>query len=115
MNRYGKVIKNQTVISNKREVTSIICRLFKGGNQIDLKTPLSFPLLAEGVVTGAIILFEDYYSGVILYIGVNKIDTKGKRHSSKVPITNTSVWRILEEGEQIVLSNSTSHKNPDNN
>ena len=94
---------------------SIICRLFKGGNQIDLKTPLSFPLLAEGVITGAIILFEDYYSGVILYSGVNKINTKGKRHSSKVPITNKSVWRILEEGEQIVLSNSTSHKNPDNN
>ena len=94
---------------------SIICRLFKGGNQIDLKTPLTFPILAEGVITGAIILFEDYYSGVSLHNGVNEIYTKGKRHSSKVPITNTSVWRILEEGEQIVLSNSTSHKNPDNN
>ena len=90
----------------------IICRLFKGDNQIDLKTPLSFPLLAEGVITGAIILFEDYYSGVTLYSGVNKIDTKGKRHSSKVPITNASVWRILEEGEQVVLSNNASHKNP---
>ena len=113
MNRCGKAIKNQTVISNKREVMSIICRLFKGGNQIDLKTPLTFPILAEGVITGAIILFEDYYSGVILYSGVNKIDTKGKRHSSKVPITNTSVWRILEEGEQVVLNNNASHKKPD--
>ena len=94
---------------------SIICRLFKGSNQIDLKTPLSFPLLAEGVITGAIILFEDYYSGVILYSGVNKIDTKGTLHSSKVPITNTSVWRILEEGEQVVLNNNANHKNPDNN
>ena len=94
---------------------SIICRLFKGGNQIDLKTPLTFPILAEGVITGAIILFEDYYSGVILYSGVNKINTKGKRHFSKVPITNTSVWRILEEGEQVVLSNNASHKKPDNN
>ena len=94
---------------------SIICRLFKGSNQIDLKTPLSFPLLAEGVITGAIILFEDYYSGVMLYSGVNKIDTKGKRHFSKVPITDTSVWRILEEGEQVVLNNRASHKNPDNN
>ena len=91
---------------------SIICRLFKGGNQIDLKTPLTFPILAEGVVTGAIILFEDYYSGVTLYSGVNKIDTKGKRHFSKVPITNTSVWRILEEGEQFILSNNVSHKKP---
>ena len=115
MNRYGKAIKNQTVISNRREAMSIICRLFKGGNQIDLKTPLSFPLLAEGVITGAIILFEDYYSGVTLYSGVNKINTKGKRHFSKVPITNTSVWRILEEGEQVVLNNNASHKNPDNN
>ena len=91
---------------------SMVCRLFKGGNQIDLKTPLTFPILAEGVVTGAIILFEDYYSGVSLYNGVNEIDTKSKRHSSKVPITNTSVWRILEEGEQVVLSNNTSHKKP---
>lgn len=91
---------------------SIICRLFKGGNQIDLKTPLIFPILAEGVITGAIILFEDYYSGVLLHNGVNEIGTKGKRHSSKVPITNTSVWRILEEGEQIVLSNNASHKKP---
>ena len=91
---------------------SIICRLFKGGDQIDLKTPLPFPLLAEGVITGAIILFEDYYSGVSLYSGVNKIDTKGKRHSSKVPITDASVWRILEEGEQVALNNNTSHKNP---
>ena len=91
---------------------SIICRLFKGGNQIDLKTPLTFPILAEGVITGAIILFEDYYSGVLLHNGVNEIGTKGKRHSSKVPITNTSVWRILEEGEQIVLSNNASHKKP---
>ena len=115
MNRCGKAIKNQTVISNRREAMSIICRLFKGGNQIDLKTPLSFPLLAEGVITGAIILFEDYYSGVTLYSGVNKINTKGKRHFSKVPITNTSVWRILEEGEQVVLNNNASHKNPDNN
>ena len=115
MNRCGKAIKNQTVISNKGEVMSIICRLFKGGNQIDIKTPLSFPLLAEGVITGAIILFEDYYSGVILYSGVNKINTKGKRHFSKVPIANTSVWRILEEGEQVVLNNNASHKKPDNN
>ena len=91
---------------------SILCRLFKGGNQIDLKTPLTFPVLAEGVVTGAIILFEDYYSGVVLYSGVNKIDTKGKRHFSKVPITNTSVWRILEEGEQFILSNNASNKKP---
>ena len=105
MNRCGKAIKNQTVISNRREVMSIICRLFKGGNQIDLKTPLSFPLLAEGVITGAIILFEDYYSGVTLYGGVNKIDTKGKRHSSKVPITDTSVWRIIGDDEYITLSN----------
>ena len=94
---------------------SILCRLFKGGNQIDLKTPLTFPILAEGVITGAIILFEDYYSGVMLYGGVNKIDTKGKRHSSKVPITNTSVWRILEGGEQVVLNNNVINKNPDNN
>ena len=94
---------------------SIICRLFKVGNQIDLKTPLTFPILAEGVVTGAIILFEDCYSGVILYSGVNKINTKGKRHFSKVPITNTSVWRILEEGEQVVLNNNANHKKPDNN
>ncbi len=77
-----------------------------------LKHPLSFPLLAEGVTTGAIILFEDYYSGVTLYSGVNKIDTKGKRHSSKVPITDTSVWRILEEGEQVVLNNNANHKKP---
>ena len=91
---------------------SIICRLFKGGNQIDLITPLTFPILAEGVITGAIILFEDYYSGVSLYNGVNEIGTKGKRHSSKVPITNTSVWRILEEGEQVVLNNNASHKKP---
>ena len=91
---------------------SIICRLFKGGNQIDLKTPLTFPILAEGVITGAIILFEDYYSGVSLCNGVNEVGTKGKRHSSKVPITNTSVWRILEEGEQVVLNNNASHKKP---
>ena len=91
---------------------SIFCRLFKGGNQIDLKTPLSFPLLAEGVITGAIILFEDYYSGVSLHNGVPEIGTKGKRHPSKVPITNTSVWRILEEGEQVVLNNNANHKNP---
>ncbi len=77
-----------------------------------LKHPLSFPLLAEGVTTGAIILFEDYYSGVILYSGVSKIYTKGERHSSKVPITNTSVWRILEEGEQVVLNNNANHKKP---
>ena len=57
-------------------------------------------------------MFEDYYSGVTLYSGVNKIDTKGKRHSSKVPITDTSVWRILEEGEQVVLNNNANHKNP---
>ena len=100
------------MISNKRELMSIICRLFKGGNQIDLKTPLTFPILAEGVITGAIILFEDYYSGVSLHNGVNEIDTKGKRHSSKVPITNTTVWRILEEGEQVVLSNNASRKKP---
>ena len=84
---------------------SIICRLFKGGNQIDLKTPLTLPILAEGVITGAIILFEDYYSGVSLHNGVNEIDTKGKRHSSKVPITDTSVWRIICDDEYITLSN----------
>ena len=86
---------------------------FRNNVEKELKEPLTFPVLAEGVVTGAIVYFEDYYSGVTLYSGVNKIDTKGKRHSSKVPITDTSVWRILEEGEQVVLNNNVNHKKPD--
>lgn len=89
---------------------SIICRLFKGGNQIDLKTPLSFPLLAEGVITGSIVWFEDYYEGIILYQGLKEGSVKGKRHKSSDPVTDEKIWRILDEDEQVVLSN----KNPDN-
>ena len=84
---------------------------FRNNVEKELKKPLTFPILAEGVITGAIIYFEDYYSGILLHAGVNKIDTKGKRHSSKVPITDSSVWRILGDDEDIILSN----KNPDNN
>ena len=78
---------------------------FRNNAEKELKKPLTFPVLAEGVITGAIILFEDYYSGISLHNGVNKIDTKGKRHSSKVPITDESVWRILGDDEYIILSN----------
>lgn len=82
---------------------------FRNNVEKELKEPLTFPVLAEGVVTGAIVYFEDYYSGILLHAGVNKIDTNGRRHSSKVPITDSSVWRILGDDENIVLSN----KNPD--
>ena len=91
----------------------IICRLFKGGNQIDLKTPLSFPLLAESLSTGAIVWFEDYTSGVIIHSGIMGNTPVGKRHKGSEPITDNVVWRILEEGEQVVLSNNASHKKPD--
>ena len=77
----------------------------KGNKVFPLKKPLQFPLLAEGTQTGSIILFEDYYNGVIIYNGLVQKDCKGKRHGSKIPITNTDIWRILDEDETISLSN----------
>ena len=77
----------------------------KGDVEVPLKRPLQFPLLAEGTQTGVIILFEDSYNGVIIYGGLNS-SVKGKRHGSKTPVTNTDVWRILDEDETIILSNN---------
>ena len=78
----------------------------KGNKEFPLKRPLQFPLLAEGTQTGVIILFEDSYNGVIIYKGLVQKDCKGKRHGSKIPVTNTDVWRILDEDETIILSNN---------
>ena len=78
----------------------------KGNKEFPLKKPLQFPLLAEGVVTGSIILFEDYFNGVIIYNGLVQKDCKGKRHGSKTPVTDITVWRILDENETIILSNN---------
>ena len=77
----------------------------KGNKEFPLKKPLQFPLLAESLESGAIILFEDYYGGAIIYSGLNS-RVKGKRHGSKIPVTNTDVWRILDEDETIILSNN---------
>ena len=77
----------------------------KGNKKFPLKKPLQFPLLAESLESGAIILFEDYYGGAIIYSGLIS-SVKGKRHGSKIPVTNTDVWRILDEDETIILSNN---------
>ena len=74
----------------------------KDNKEFPLKRPLQFPLLAEGTQTGSIILFEDYYNGVIIYGGLNS-SVKGKRHGNKTPVTNTDVWRILDEDETIMI------------
>ena len=85
-------------------------KLFKRGVEKPLKKPISFPVLAEGVITGAIVWFEDYYEGTTLYQGLNGCGVGGKRHKGSEPITDEKVWRILDEDEQVILSN----KKPDN-
>ena len=76
----------------------------KGNKEFPLKKPLQFPLLAESLESGAIILFEDYYGGAIIYSGLIS-SVKGKRHGSKTPVTDITTWRILDEDETIILSN----------
>ena len=86
-------------------------KLFKRGIEKPLKKPINFPILAEGVITGSIVWFEDYYEGIILYQGLKEGSAKGKRHKGFDPVTDEKIWRILDEDEQIILSN----KKPDNN
>ena len=86
----------------------MLAKLFKKESEQKLKKPLTFPILAEGVATGAIVMFNDYFSGVVLYGGLN--NTKiGSKHRGEEPVTDTKVWRILDEDEVITLSNKQNN------
>lgn len=69
-------------------------KLFKLGAEKKLKKPIKFPFLAEGIITGAIIWFEDYlgevikvtesyievmYGGEALHYCIEKYDINDKR------------------------------------
>ena len=72
--------------------------------------PLSkFPLLAENItddcLRGAIVIFIDSVTGIVVKKGSKNTYYVGERLYNLITVTNESTWRILSSDEQIILSN----------
>ena len=64
---------------------------------------IEFPVLAEHIVSGIIVMFIDYTKGVVLHGDENLFSDR--YYEDYINIKNESQWRILSPEESIVLSN----------
>lgn len=75
-------------------------------NNVVEKT-VKFPLIAENIDgrKGLIVFFLDCNDGIVLS-KTNDMDTLGERCENWISPFDKTVWRILQEGEQLILSNT---------
>ena len=64
---------------------------------------VEFPVLAEHIGNGVIVLFIDYTKGVVVHGDKNLFSDR--YYEDYINIKNESNWRILSSAESIVLSN----------
>ena len=62
-----------------------------------------FPVLAERIDSGIIVMFVDYTKGVVVHGDENLFSER--YYEDYISIKNESHWRILSPEESIVLSN----------
>ena len=74
-------------------------------NKIEKEKPkeIKFPVLAEHIDNGVIVMFIDYTKGVVVY--GDEILFSDRYCEDYISIKNKSQWRILSSEESIVLSN----------
>lgn len=64
---------------------------------------ITYPVMAQGRKTGAIVVFTSQYNGVCLSQGNSDLKPFNK-YSSLLPINHPD-WRILDSTETLTLSN----------
>ena len=74
-------------------------------NKIEKEKPkeIQFPVLAEHIEDGTVVLFINYTRGVVVHGYKNSFINK--RYENHNSVEHTSIWRILSPEEYIVLSN----------
>ena len=74
-------------------------------NKIEKEKPkeIEFPVLAEHIDSGVIVMFIDYTKGVIVHGDESLFSDR--YYEDYINIKNETHWRILSKEESIVLSN----------
>ena len=74
-------------------------------NKIEKEKPkgIRFPVLAEYIENGAVVLFISYSRGIVLHGDDNTFSAR--YYEDYISVDDETHWRILSSEESIVLSN----------
>jgi hypothetical protein len=68
--------------------------------------PVKFPILAKGLTTGVVVIFNSATRGMVLETGTSD-HSVGQFNTSWSSVTKTNIWKILPPEYKITISNAS--------